>query len=129
MRYFILSLLCGGERGHSYGGQAEDLKRHGPMGEKEEDTLKQQKMQNLVNRIFGNVVNEEEQVFQPTLKAIYASGIGFFVILVFIAAPFGRFYNQKWGPAISGKLSWLTFERYRINTLADLKASRGSPFP
>jgi len=71
-----------------------------------------QHLQQAVARIFGQVDNEHQQVFQRTLHGIYLSGFAFFVTLVFIAAPFGRFYNSKWGPAIPGKLSWLTFERY-----------------
>jgi hypothetical protein len=40
----------------------------------------------------------------------YVFGTIFFIILFKFQAPYGKFFNEKYGPSINGKLAWFIFE-------------------
>ncbi len=53
---------------------------------------------------------EEHRLYYIVLFSFLALGAVVFIILQFIAAPYGRYANKKWGPLINNKLGWIIQE-------------------
>jgi protein-S-isoprenylcysteine O-methyltransferase Ste14 len=52
----------------------------------------------------------ELAVFHGLLVAWFILGAAVFVLLFFVAAPYGRYIRQGWGPTIKNKLAWVLME-------------------
>ncbi|MGM9741103.1 MAG: DUF1295 domain-containing protein [Candidatus Cryptobacteroides sp.] len=48
--------------------------------------------------------------FDIFLLAMAVTAVPVFIVLFFIDAGYGKFYNRKWGPAVNNRLGWVLME-------------------
>lgn len=53
---------------------------------------------------------EEQQIYYIILFSFLVLGAAVFIILQFMAAPYGRYASKKWGPLINSRLGWIIQE-------------------
>jgi 3-oxo-5-alpha-steroid 4-dehydrogenase 1 len=53
---------------------------------------------------------EEYLIFNVMMISFGFSSIIFFIILFFITAGYGQYFNKKWGPSINNKFGWFLME-------------------
>jgi 3-oxo-5-alpha-steroid 4-dehydrogenase 1 len=56
----------------------------------------------------------EQEIFQLLLIFEFAASPFVALSLLFISAPYGRYTNHKWGPALNVKISWFIMEAFAI---------------
>jgi 3-oxo-5-alpha-steroid 4-dehydrogenase 1 len=54
--------------------------------------------------------NIADLIFNVLMYAELAIGIGVFILLFFISAPYGRHYRKGWGFTVSERFSWIFME-------------------
>ena len=55
---------------------------------------------------------DERIIFDGIIIILLLSGIGVFILLFFITAPYGRHIRRGWGPGFNNKLSWIIMEAF-----------------
>jgi 3-oxo-5-alpha-steroid 4-dehydrogenase 1 len=44
------------------------------------------------------------------LTAMLIAAIAVFIFLIYISAPYGRYFKSNFGPTVNGKLGWIIME-------------------
>lgn len=52
----------------------------------------------------------ELYVYKMIIVGFLSSSLFFFIILMFVTAPYGRFVRKGWGPRLSNKIGWILME-------------------
>lgn len=59
-----------------------------------------------------------ESAYSIGLITIYAAAAGVFVILFFVAAPYGRYERPGWGPVMHARTAWIVMELPAVVVIA-----------
>jgi 3-oxo-5-alpha-steroid 4-dehydrogenase 1 len=60
--------------------------------------------------LHGTEPTMEQQIYDWLLQGVFAAALAFFLILMFVSAPYGKQEREGWGPGVNMRFGWFILE-------------------